>query len=156
MARTSATVFTLYEAACSGFTVDDSLIIHCEFKQDAAYQATIRLLDSPTPPDAIFAISDRLALGAFVAIKDKGLRIPEDVAIVGFNDEPVGSLITPRLSSVTLPAFEMGRRATRLFIEHIQTDGTPEVETIIIKPQLMIRESSLKNAFNLKKNLKST
>lgn len=85
-----------------------------------------------------------MALGAFVAIKENGLRIPEDVAIIGFNDEPIMSLLTPKMSSVAQPAFEMGRRAARLFIEHIHSEVKTEVETIVLKPQLMIRESSLK------------
>jgi DNA-binding LacI/PurR family transcriptional regulator len=127
----------------AGLTVDESLIIHCDFKQEAAYRATMQLLNR-TRPDAIFTVSDRLALGAMVALKEKGLRIPEDVAIVGFNDEPIMSLMTPKLSSVAQPAFEMGRRTARLFIEHIHAEGKPDVETIVLKPQLMIRESSLK------------
>jgi DNA-binding LacI/PurR family transcriptional regulator len=128
----------------AGLTVDESLIIHCDFKQEAAYRATMQLLNQ-TLPDAIFTVSDRLALGAMVALKEKGLRIPEDVAIVGFNDEPIMSLMTPKLSSVAQPAFEMGRRTARLFIEHIHAEGKPEVETIVLKPQLMIRESSVRN-----------
>jgi DNA-binding LacI/PurR family transcriptional regulator len=127
----------------AGLTVDESLIIHCDFKQEAAYRATIELLNG-THPDAIFTVSDRLALGAMVALKEKGLRIPEDVAIVGFNDEPIMNLMTPKLSSVAQPAFEMGRRTARLFIEHIHAEGKPDVETIVLKPQLVIRESSLK------------
>jgi DNA-binding LacI/PurR family transcriptional regulator len=125
--------------------MDESLIIHSDFNQDAAYRSTLKLLDNPkTRPDAIFTVSDRLALGAYLALKDKGLRIPEDVALVGFNDEPMMSVMTPRVSSVFQPAFEMGRRAARMFIEHIHAEGKPEVETIVLKPQLMIRESSLK------------
>ncbi len=127
-----------------GLKIDESLIFHCDFNQESAYQATLQLLGKRNPPDAIFAVSDRLALGAFVAIKDKGLRIPQDVAIVGFNDEPIMSLLTPKLSSVAQPAFEMGRRAARLFIEHIHAEGNPDTETIVLKPQLMIRDSSLK------------
>jgi DNA-binding LacI/PurR family transcriptional regulator len=126
--------------------VDESLIVHCDFNQDSAYRATQQLL-TRTLPDAIFTVSDRLALGAMLALKERGLRIPEDVAIVGFNDEPIMSLMTPKLSSVTQPAFEMGRRATRLFIEQIHAEGKPDVETIVLKPQLMIRESSLKKGF---------
>lgn len=129
----------------AGLTVDESLIIHSDFNQDAAYRHTLRLLENPNKrPDAIFAVSDRLALGAFSALKDKGLRIPEDIALVGFNDEPIMNMMTPRLSSVFQPAFEMGRRAARLFIEQIHAEDKLEVETIVLKPQLMVRESSLK------------
>jgi DNA-binding LacI/PurR family transcriptional regulator len=129
----------------AGLAVDETLIIHSDFNQDAAYRHTIQLLENPkTRPDAIFTVSDRLALGAYLALKDKGLRIPEDVALVGFNDEPIMNMMTPKLSSVFQPAFEMGRRAARMFIEHIHAEGKPEVETIVLKPQLMVRESSLK------------
>jgi DNA-binding LacI/PurR family transcriptional regulator len=129
----------------AGLTVDESLIMHCDFKQEAAYHATVQLLNR-TQPDAIFTISDRLALGAIVALRERGLRIPEDVAIVGFNDEPIMSLMTPSLSSVFQPAFEMGRRAARLFIEHIHAEEKPNAETIVLRPQLMIRESSLRRS----------
>jgi DNA-binding LacI/PurR family transcriptional regulator len=99
----------------AGLAVDETLIIHSDFNQDAAYRHTIQLLDNPkTRPDAIFTVSDRLALGAYLALKDKGLRIPEDVALVGFNDEPIMNMMTPKLSSVFQPAFEMGRRAARI------------------------------------------
>jgi DNA-binding LacI/PurR family transcriptional regulator len=129
----------------AGLAIDETLIIHSDFNQDAAYRHTIQLLENPkTRPDAIFTVSDRLALGAYLALKDKGLRIPEDVALIGFNDEPIMHMMTPKLSSVFQPAFEMGRRAARMFIEHIHAEGKPEVETIVMKPQLMIRESSLK------------
>jgi DNA-binding LacI/PurR family transcriptional regulator len=124
-------------------SVDESLIVHCDFNQESAYRATQQLL-TRSSPDAIFTVSDRLALGAMLALKERGLRIPEDVAIVGFNDEPIMSLMTPKLSSVTQPAFEMGRRATRLFIEQIHAEGKPDAETIVLKPQLMIRKSSLR------------
>jgi DNA-binding LacI/PurR family transcriptional regulator len=126
-----------------GLAVDESLIVHCDFNQDAAYRATVQLLNR-TQPDAIFTVSDRLALGAIVALKERGLRIPEDVAIVGFNDEPIMSLMTPTLSSVAQPAFEMGRRTARLFIEQIHAEEKPNTETILMRPQLMIRESSIK------------
>ncbi len=124
--------------------VDESLIIHCDFNQESAYQATLQLFGKRIPFDGIFTVSDRLALGAYSAVKEKGLRIPEDVAIVGFNDEPIMNLLIPKLSSVAQPAFEMGRRAARVFIEHIHAEGKPDIETIVLKPQLMIRESSLK------------
>lgn len=130
----------------AGLAVDESLIIHTDFNQDAAYRAVSQLLtDAKTRPDAIFAVSDRLALGAFLAIKAKGLRIPEDIAIVGFNDEPIMSLMTPKLSSVSQPAFDMGRKTARLFIEHIHSEDKPEIETLVLKPQLMVRESSLRH-----------
>lgn len=123
---------------------DDDLIIHCDFNQDYAYYATQELLSMKKRPDAIFTISDRMAIGAMLAIKKKGLRMPEDIGLVGFNNEPVTSLVTPQISSVDMSAFELGKAAAKLFIEtmHHHEDMT-SVENVL-KPKLFIRESSKK------------
>jgi LacI family transcriptional regulator len=95
-------------------------------------------------PDAIFTISDRMAIGAMLAIKKKGLNMPEDIGLVGFNNEPVVSLVTPAISSVEQPSFEMGKRAAKLFIEtlHHTEDLSETVE--VLKPKLIVRASSLR------------
>ena len=67
--------------------VDNDLIIHCDFNQDYAYFATQELLAMKKRPDAIFTISDRMAIGAMLAIKEKGLKMPHDIGLVGFNNE---------------------------------------------------------------------
>ncbi|CAF3839113.1 unnamed protein product [Rotaria sp. Silwood1] len=87
--------------------VDNDLIIHCDFNQDYAYLATKELLNMRKRPDAIFTISDRMAVGAMLAIKEKGLQMPNDIGLVGFNNEPVTALVTPTISSIEQPAFEM-------------------------------------------------
>ncbi len=66
-------------------------------------------------PDAIFTISDRMAIGAMLAIKAKGLKMPQDIGLVGFNNEPVVGLVTPAISSVEQPSFELGKSAAMLF-----------------------------------------
>ena len=121
---------------------DDDLIIHCDFNQDYAFFATQELLSMKKRPDAIFTISDRMAIGAMLAIKKKGLRMPEDIGLVGFNNELVASLVTPQISSVDMSAFELGKAAAKLFIEtmHHHEDMT-SVENVL-KPKLFIRESS--------------
>lgn len=122
--------------------VDDSLVVHCEFDHDHAMKAALKLLKGKNPPDGIFAISDRVAIGAISAAKKLGLRIPQDVAIVGFNDEPISSLISPSLSSVRQPAKEMGRMAAKLLIDQIESgsDFKPVIKSYMTK--LMVRESS--------------
>ncbi|KAH0533558.1 hypothetical protein FGG08_007671 [Glutinoglossum americanum] len=97
--------------------VDPDLIIHCDFNQDYAYIATKELLNMKRRPDAIFTISDRMAIGAMLAIKEKGLKMPHDIGLVGFNNEPVTKLVSPQISSVDQPAFELGKIAAKLFIE---------------------------------------
>jgi LacI family transcriptional regulator len=123
---------------------DKELIIYCDFNQDYAYLATKELLAMKKRPDAIFTISDRMAIGAMLAIKEKGLRMPHDIGLVGFNNEPVTSLVTPGISSVDQPAFELGKIAAKLFIEKMHRDTDMSQVEEVLKPKLMIRESSLR------------
>ena len=123
---------------------DPELIVHCDFNQDYAYFATLELLAMKKRPDAIFTISDRMAIGAMLAIKKKGLRMPEDIGLVGFNNEPVTSLVTPSISSVDMPSFELGKAAAKLFIETMHNKEQLVHEEKVLKPKLIIRESSQK------------
>ena len=126
----------------NGIKADKNLIIHCDFNQQYAYEATKELLAMKRRPDAIFTISDRMAIGAMLAIKEKGLKMPDDIGLVGFNNEPVTSLVTPSISSVEMYAAEMGKATARLFLEMLHSDADMTKEEIIIKPKLFIRESS--------------
>jgi DNA-binding LacI/PurR family transcriptional regulator len=121
---------------------DPDLIIHCDFNQQYAYIATQELLNMKKRPDAIFTISDRMAIGAMLAIKEKGLRMPQDIGLVGFNNEPVVSLVTPGISSVDQPAFEMGKMAAKLFIETVHNNNDMSTVEEVLKPKLILRESS--------------
>lgn len=77
-------------------------------------------------------------------MRERGIRVPEDVALVGFNDEPVASLLTPDLSSVAQPAFDMGKVAAHLFIEMLNSDQSLPPQTVVLKPTLVVRQSSLR------------
>ncbi len=121
---------------------DKNLVIHCDFNQDYAYVAAKELLSMNKKPDAIFAISDRLAIGAMLAIKEMGLKIPKDIGLVGFNNEPITNLLTPSISSVEMYAFEIGKATAKMFLEMLHSNEDMSDRTIIIKPKLFIRESS--------------
>lgn len=123
---------------------DPDLIIHCDFNQHYAYLATQELLSMKKRPDAIFTISDRMAIGAMLAIKEKGLQMPRDIGLVGFNNEPVVSLVTPGISSVDQPAFELGKMTAKLFIETVHNNTDMSMVEEVLKPKLIIRESSLR------------
>lgn len=122
--------------------VDHDLIIHCDFNQDYAYVATLELLAMKKRPDAIFTISDRMAIGAMLAIKEKGLKMPHDIGLVGFNNEPVTSLVTPAISSVDQPAFELGKVAAKLFIETLHNNEDMSNVEQVLKTKLFVRASS--------------
>ncbi len=125
-----------------GIKVDQNLIMHCDFNQDYAFFATQELLVMKKRPDAIFTISDRMAIGAMLAIKKKGLNMPEDIGLVGFNDEPILSLVSPTISSVEQPSFELGKITAKLFIESMHDNEDMSHVEKILKPKLYIRESS--------------
>ena len=82
--------------------------------------------------------------GAMLAIKKKGLQMPTDIGLVGFNNEPVTSLVTPAISSVEMPSFEMGKAAAKLFIETMHNKESATTIEKILHPKLIVRESSLK------------
>jgi LacI family transcriptional regulator len=126
----------------SSIRLDKKLIIHCDFDQQYAYEATKELLTMKHRPDAIFTISDRMAIGAMLAIKEKGLQMPHDIGLMGFNNEPVTNLVTPSISSVEMFSFEMGKATAKLFIEMILGEGIIKQQEIVIKPKLFIREST--------------
>lgn len=127
-----------------GMKPEDDLIINCDFNQHYAYLATQELLNMKKRPDAIFTISDRMAIGAMLAIKEKGLNMPQDIGLVGFNNEPVVSLVTPGISSVDQPAFELGKLAAKLFIETVHQDKDMSEVEEVLKPKLIVRESSMR------------
>src|SRR6186713_3383049 len=102
--------------------IDENLIIYCDFDQHYAYIATKELLSVKKRPDAIFTISDRMAIGAMLAIKERGMNMPQDIGLVGFNNEPLFSLLTPKISSVEMPCFEIGKAAATFFIEMMNSD----------------------------------
>lgn len=127
--------------------IENHLIVHGDFDRNYAYQSTKEMLENQNPelrPDAIFAVSDRLAVGAFQAIRELGLNMPQDIGLVGFNDEPIMQLLGPTVSSVAQPTFEMGKLAVKAFIEQLQADELLMQPKFLLKPRLIVRESSNK------------
>jgi LacI family transcriptional regulator len=124
--------------------VDEKLIVHCEFSHNSAMKTALKLLKSKDRPDGIFAISDRVAIGAMAAAKKLNLRIPEDVAIIGFNDEPIAALVSPSLSSIRQPAKIIGQMATKLLIDQIESEKvfTPVIKSYMTR--ISVRESTKK------------
>lgn len=125
----------------AGLPVAPELLIETGFLEQTAYEATCRLLQLPEPPTAIFAANDVAAIGVLRAVKEANLRVPQDVAIVGYDGTPFTQLTEPPLSTVQQPASEMGRVATRLLIDIIE--GQIPAERVMKLPvQLIARASS--------------
>jgi LacI family transcriptional regulator len=121
--------------------IDHDLLALSDFSEWGAYEATQRLLQRPTPPTAIFAANDVSAIGALRAVKDAGLRVPDDIAIIGYDGAPLTELTEPPLSTMAQPACEMGRTAARLLIEVIE-GHRPAEQVVKLPVHLLARASS--------------
>lgn len=128
----------------NGLPVDESLIVESGIMMDGAAIGAEKLLKLPQPPDGIFAINDPAAIGAMKILKRHGVRIPEDIAIIGFSESRMATIIEPNLSSVEQPTFEMGRVAAQLLLEQIDSKMQVAPKTVVLEPKLNIRESSLR------------
>lgn len=114
--------------------------------KEEGFKCAQNLLQLSKRPDAIFANNDMAALGAMQAIKEAGLKIPEDIAVIGFSNWHFSEVMEPKLSTVAQPGREMGRAATRLLIEELNSkEDVVEHKTEILPTELIIRGSSLKN-----------
>ncbi|MDO7848468.1 substrate-binding domain-containing protein [Hymenobacter sp. M29] len=118
--------------------------VHIEFKVEEVVAALDAWLALPEPPDAIFAINYVNAFDLLVALKKRGVRVPQDVAVVGFGDDVMAAMIEPGLTTVDLHPYRIGQQAARLFLEQIQQKELFQPHTFVISGELIIRQSSLK------------
>ena len=100
----------------------------------------MNLLESEVQPDVIVACTDNMAIGAYKAIAEKGWRTPDDIAVVGFNDNPASEFLHPPLSSVRLAPEIAGMTAVDLLVERL--DGRGMVKTVLLHPQIRWRRST--------------
>lgn len=122
--------------------IDRDLVVCDKIDFDVARKATLRLLEGENPPDAILAFNDIITYAAFDAIKSKGLRIPEDVAIIGFTDGDTAAFVTPRLTAIMDQAHVQGTKACQLLMKSI--NGDEKIYKEVVPMILKIRESSEK------------
>ncbi len=118
----------------------DELVVISDFRYQEGYRATRQLLALNEPPTAIFACNDIMAVGAICAAKDKGLGVPEGIAIIGFDDIALASFISPRLTTVSQPKHEMGAIAVELLVERIK-EKSQSFTKVILPVHLVVRES---------------
>lgn len=118
-------------------------LVFCEkIGYEAGYKGASSLISLPAPPDAILAMTDSLAFGAMKAIKECGLRIPNDISLIGYTDEVHSNYVDPPLTAVTHQTYKMGETACHLLLKQIK--GICRVEQIEIPCVLSVRESSMK------------
>jgi LacI family transcriptional regulator len=130
--------------------VEDAYVKRTDFTLDAAYRCGLELLQLPEPPTAIFTCNNRLTLGLARAMSERGVRCPEGLSVVAFDDFPWADSFQPRLTTIQQPTYEIGRKAVSLLLSKIQKNlETPDAEpdpkwetVLVLKTQLRVREST--------------
>ena len=123
--------------ADAGIESDPLLAIHGSFTRESGYEATRTMLASGVGFTAVYAASDLMAVGALAALREAGLRVPEDVSLVGFDDIPTVRDVMPRLTTIRVPMREMGRRSMQIAID----GGAHQPRVVVLPVELVERES---------------
>ena len=133
-----------YRAALedAGISVEPTLIRSGAFSRETGYQQACALLELPEPPTAIFAGNDVQAMGVYSALRARGLRIPHDMSVIGFDDVAIASILTPALTTVRQPLVEMGRVATTMLLRLIAGDPLDSTR-VELTTTLSVRDSCM-------------
>lgn len=121
--------------------IDERLILYCKGFEEDALKAIKRLIGLEPRPDGIFFINDLSAIVGIKHLKKHHIRVPEDIRVVGFNDDPVSKVIDPALTTVMQPSYEVGKLAMGILIDEIQKKSTYK-RTIKLRTKLIVRKSS--------------
>lgn len=132
-----------YRAALADHNLpfDQSLVFTGDFTQSGGFLGAGYLLDLPQPPTAIFASNDISAVGAMDAIRDRGMKVARDISIIGFDDIPLATVVTPQLTTIRQPLMEMGSVATQMLVNLIQKPEESQ-RSVILPTSLVIRGST--------------
>lgn len=128
-----------------GVKVDPALCLELEAEDAsprAGYPVMRRLLDKTRDFTAVFAYNDLSAIGVIRALNDVGLRVPQDISVVGFDDIPTAAFHSPSLTTVRQPLPEMGETAAKTLLKRIQNGEESYPEAIALEPEFIVRESS--------------
>jgi LacI family transcriptional regulator len=127
--------------AAAGVLYTDELVVQGDFMEPRGFEAACELLALPDRPTAIFASSDAAAFGVLRAARESGLRVPEDLSVVGFDDIPEASYVDPALTTVRQPLQEMGRTAVRRLMALLAEPEAPP-QRIVLATELLVRGST--------------
>lgn len=126
----------------AGIRIDEDLVATAHYDRDAAYDALLRLLDLTPPPTAVLCTDNVLASGAFRAAQDRGLRMPDDLSLIGFDDEPWTTLVRPELTIMEQPTYELGAHAGRQLLDRITSGPGSRTRHVQLQAKLVARAST--------------
>lgn len=127
-----------------GFSIDEELIVESSFFQmEDGVEPAKKLLGLKERPDAIFCVNDGTAIGALSVLREQGIKVPADLAVVGFDNDTFSSFSYPTLSTIDQPTYEIGMLAARILLKSINTPFEKrEIRHEVLKPELVVRDSS--------------
>ncbi|TNF45882.1 MAG: LacI family transcriptional regulator [Bacteroidetes bacterium] len=124
--------------------VDERMVVEGDFTIASGITCTNRLLDEVTGVDAIFAVCDAAAFGAMKVLKERGIKIPDEISVAGFTNEPMADLVEPALTTVKQPIYEIGETAAKLLFAQLNDPELP-AELCVLDTLIEIRESTRKS-----------
>ena len=124
----------------------EEYVRHGGFSAEGGYRAALEILQLPTPPTAVLACNNRMTFGLMRALKDLGLKCPQDVSVLGFDEFDWYELFSPQLTTVVQPSYELGKQATEMLLQVIEApdqhlEGT-ERNRVVLKAELHLRDST--------------
>ncbi|MEJ5963203.1 LacI family DNA-binding transcriptional regulator [Pedobacter immunditicola] len=128
----------------AGISVPKSHIKYCNFQRERALSAVMELLNSANPPDAFFSVNDRGAIEIIKLLEERGLKVPEQIGVAGFGNEPMSSYIFPSLTTIVQHPFNLGELAAEIIIQEITAEVPVKIQNHIINPELIVRKSTLR------------
>jgi LacI family transcriptional regulator len=125
---------------------DNDLVIIADLSAQSGIDAAHQLMKMPQLPDGLFVANDICAVACMQTLKKHGIKIPHDIAVAGFNNDPTSCVIEPNLTTINYKGYEMGETAARLMVNHLlNKDDIQETHSLVLRSELIIRESSLRN-----------
>lgn len=129
----------------NGLSYSDDLLIINNLSIQAGKDAAALILDMPNRPDGIFAANDACAISCLVELKSAGIKIPHDIAIAGFNNDPSCCIVEPNLTTIDYKGYDMGEAAAKLLINHLTSGVDIQLtHSLVLRHELVVRDSSLK------------
>ena len=126
--------------AQAGLDVPPEYVLESDFEFSGGFSAMNQLLSLPVPPQAVFAGNDAMAVGAYQAIWQKGLRIPQDIAVIGYDDIDLAAFLTPPLTTIHQPKDELGKLAVDKLLRRMDDADAPS-DLLVLTPALINRGS---------------
>jgi DNA-binding LacI/PurR family transcriptional regulator len=122
-------------------SLQPELVCRGDFREAAALAVTRRLLDLPEPPSAIFAVNNLTTIGVLGALRERGVEVPSEMSVVGFDDIPTAELLEPPLTVVQQPTYRVGARAADLLIRRLR-EPSAAVKEVVLTARLIVRGST--------------